>query len=389
MKRILAIMLVIMMLSVSAMAEGVSAGNVSVTGNSVTTDGTNVTGSGVMAGDTNVIAPAPGLISEAPRPQTKEAVRKRIEAYKAEYVTAKERLVAAKERYRNAVEVYKGKKEDYLALKTRYENASEADKAAIKTQLKNSARMTLAEQADSLIKKLYELEGQGIAPEGFEETIVQLEEIKENLEDENASRDEIIEALQDIRDTIIPQIKERTQLRAANALDNKLEAVMNRSGNTVEKMNTLVTNLQEKGIDTEDLEAAIVEFESDMADAEAKHAEAKAKWAEAETAEDKHAVLKEGFVIAKEVNRILIEGHQGLKAALVQVREQARTASQTSTGSDNSDDENIIVGGDADENGCIGSAGYQWCSSTEKCQRMWEEYCEEYSDQYTGDSNTE
>ena len=389
MKRILAIMLVIMMLSVSAMAEGVSAGNVSVTGDGVTTDDTNVTGSGVMAGDTNVIAPVPGLISEAPRPQTKEAVRKRIEAYKAEYATAKERLVAAKERYENAVEVYKGKKEDYIPLKTRYENASEADKAQIKTQLRNSARMTLAEQADSLIQKLYELEGQGIAPEGFEETIVQLEEIKATLEDENASKEEIIEALQDIRDTIIPQIKERTQLRAANALDNKLEAVMNRSENTVEKMNALVATLQEKGVDTEDLEAAIVEFESDMADAEAKHAEAKAKWAEAETAEDKQAVLKEGFVIAKEVNRILIEGHQGLKAALVQVREQARTASQTSTGSDNSDDENIIVGGDADENGCIGSAGYQWCSSTEKCQRMWEEYCEEYSDQYTGDSNTE
>ena len=177
-----------------------------------------------------------------------------------------------------------------------------------------------------------------IAPEGFEETIVQLEEIKETLEDENASRDEIIEALQDIRDTIIPQIKERTQLRAANALDNKLEAVMNRSGNTVEKMNALVANLQEKGVDTEDLEAAIVEFESDMADAEAKHAEAKAKWAEAETAEDKQAVLKEGFVMAKEVNRILIEGHQNLKQALVQVREQARTATQTSTGSDDSED---------------------------------------------------
>ena len=336
MKRILAIMLVIMMLSVSAMAEGVSAGNVSVTGDGVTTDDTNVTGSGVMASNTN--GNTPGLISEAPRPRTAVAVRERIEAYKAEYATAKERLVAAKERYENAVEIYKGKKEDYLALKTRYENASEADKAQIKTQLRDSARMTLAEQADSLIEKLYELEGQGLAPEGFEETIIQLEEIKETLEDENASSEEIIEALQDIRDTIIPQIKERTQLRAANALDNKLEAVMNRSGNTVEKMNALVANLQEKGVDTEDLEAAIVEFESDMADAEAKHAEAKAKWAEAETAEDKQAVLKEGFVMAKEVNRILIEGHQNLKQALVQVREQARTATQTSTGSDDSED---------------------------------------------------
>jgi hypothetical protein len=41
-----------------------------------------------------------------------------------------------------------------------------------------------------------------------------------------------------------------------------------------------------------------------------------------------------------------------------------------------------IAGGDVDEYGCKGSAGYQWCPSTEKCQRMWEEYCAEYPEQY-------
>jgi hypothetical protein len=41
-----------------------------------------------------------------------------------------------------------------------------------------------------------------------------------------------------------------------------------------------------------------------------------------------------------------------------------------------------IVGGDADEHGCIGSAGYQWCPSTGECQRMWEEFCPEYAEQF-------
>lgn len=40
------------------------------------------------------------------------------------------------------------------------------------------------------------------------------------------------------------------------------------------------------------------------------------------------------------------------------------------------------IGGDKDEHGCLIGAGYQWCPSTEKCQRMWEEYCEEYSEQF-------
>lgn len=32
----------------------------------------------------------------------------------------------------------------------------------------------------------------------------------------------------------------------------------------------------------------------------------------------------------------------------------------------------MIVGGDRDAHGCIGSAGYAWCESTQQCERPWE-----------------
>lgn len=35
-----------------------------------------------------------------------------------------------------------------------------------------------------------------------------------------------------------------------------------------------------------------------------------------------------------------------------------------------------VVGGDKDEQGCIGSAGYSWCQEKQKCLRTWEESCE-------------
>jgi hypothetical protein len=35
-----------------------------------------------------------------------------------------------------------------------------------------------------------------------------------------------------------------------------------------------------------------------------------------------------------------------------------------------------ILGGDKDEHGCIGSAGYQWCQTKQKCLRIWEESCD-------------
>lgn len=41
--------------------------------------------------------------------------------------------------------------------------------------------------------------------------------------------------------------------------------------------------------------------------------------------------------------------------------------------------ENIsqLLGGDKDEHGCIGSAGYSWCEAKQKCLREWEEKCQE------------
>lgn len=36
----------------------------------------------------------------------------------------------------------------------------------------------------------------------------------------------------------------------------------------------------------------------------------------------------------------------------------------------------MMVGNDRDKHGCIGSAGYSWCESLNKCIRIWEEKCE-------------
>ena len=51
----------------------------------------------------------------------------------------------------------------------------------------------------------------------------------------------------------------------------------------------------------------------------------------------------------------------------------------------NEPNNNVPIGGERDEYGCLGPAGYQWCPSQQKCMRMWEEYCAEYKDQYRGE----
>ncbi|MBU4452721.1 hypothetical protein KKH24_00490 [Patescibacteria group bacterium] len=37
----------------------------------------------------------------------------------------------------------------------------------------------------------------------------------------------------------------------------------------------------------------------------------------------------------------------------------------------------VIIGGDSDEHGCIGSAGYLWCEARQECLRIWETKCDD------------
>lgn len=36
-----------------------------------------------------------------------------------------------------------------------------------------------------------------------------------------------------------------------------------------------------------------------------------------------------------------------------------------------------LIGGERDEHGCLGPAGYSWCEKKQKCLRTWEEECPE------------
>ena len=57
------------------------------------------------------------------------------------------------------------------------------------------------------------------------------------------------------------------------------------------------------------------------------------------------------------------------------------------------EDKQDLVGGDVDDHGCKGSAGYMWCEAKEKCLRIFEEGCDdqilELIDQVKTDSGVE
>ena len=54
--------------------------------------------------------------------------------------------------------------------------------------------------------------------------------------------------------------------------------------------------------------------------------------------------------------------------------DKIKTISPSPAGQPDSSNQQLI-GGDKDEHGCIGSAGYTWCEPKQKCLREWEEPC--------------
>lgn len=70
-----------------------------------------------------------------------------------------------------------------------------------------------------------------------------------------------------------------------------------------------------------------------------------------------------------------------------EIKTNAVETTENENNKDTSDESKNLVGGDQDEHGCIGSAGYTWCPSKEKCLRAWEEYCEEYKENFRGNNS--
>jgi len=248
-------------------------------------------------------------------------VKEQIERVKEQFEQSKERIKNAMEQYNEARNRFENKVQIYNEYKIKYNDSNEQVKNQMKIQIRDQTRYVLSDQADLLINKLEELIEKGIAPEETADLIVELETIKITLEDSNASKEEILGALKDIRDRITPLIRNQSQIKAAKVLDNKLSAILNKAEVSKERVLAIVEKLQAKGYDTTSIVQVMNEFEQKMSDANSQIAQAKALWMEAETAQEKHELLKEGFDIAKEANKSIIEGFHSLRQALKEIRE--------------------------------------------------------------------
>jgi len=75
-------------------------------------------------------------------------------------------------------------------------------------------------------------------------------------------------------------------------------------------------------------------------------------------------------------NKMLIPVLLVLSIFLAACTEKTIPASNNSQNEQKQEQEqDKLIGGQTDEHGCIGPAGYSWCEAKQKCLRPWEEYC--------------
>jgi maltose-binding protein MalE len=78
---------------------------------------------------------------------------------------------------------------------------------------------------------------------------------------------------------------------------------------------------------------------------------------------------------------LAVAGYFAFQNNIAKAPNDLNSGSDVSGNSANSDSPANLVGGDRDEHGCIGSAGYSWCAPKNKCLRVWEEKCYENIEQ--------
>jgi len=77
---------------------------------------------------------------------------------------------------------------------------------------------------------------------------------------------------------------------------------------------------------------------------------------------------------------LIISGAYAYRAVFNKPAQDAELAESGNNSADNVDaDKNAenpqVIGGQRDEHGCLGPAGYSWCEAKQKCLRVWEEAC--------------
>lgn len=116
------------------------------------------------------------------------------------------------------------------------------------------------------------------------------------------------------------EIKPSVKRIVGQVMNAKLLSLINYAEAASDKIESKISVLQEKGKDTTDLEAWLVDFNEKIDLAKQKHQAAKDKFAEIQDVQDADQLFREGNAFIKEANQYLRTAYQNLKEIVKELR---------------------------------------------------------------------
>lgn len=254
-------------------------------------------------------------------------------AFKARKIS-KEKLIKAKENYLAIKEKYQTARENYLTAQNKFNETKQKlgeckdvdseECNQLREQAQEDAKEFLLKTADNIIEHLNKVKSniesnEDLSEEEASETISEIDGMIKEIEDAKAAiessstKEEILEAAKTIKQAWL-KVKKRLVLQAGIVVNARIGGVVVKAKSLEVKLERILGRMEEKGIDTSEVQALVDDFNSKIAAAKENYEKAVEKFKEAKSASD-----------AETANSLAVEGHQYMKDAQAALQEAQKS----------------------------------------------------------------
>lgn len=230
---------------------------------------------------------------------------------------AKENYLKAKEKYQEARKNYIAAQSNFKEAKVRFKECEGKDTAECnqwREEIKERAQEFLLKTADSILEHLNTVKAnvesnEDLTEEESTEILAKIDEMIQEIEDAKSTiessenKDEIIEAARTIKEAWA-RIRKRLAIYTGKITNARIGGIIVKSKQLEIKLERILARMEEKGIDTTQIQTLIDDFDAKINEAKTNYENALDKFKEAASAKD-----------VKTAHELAVEGHSYMKAA--------------------------------------------------------------------------
>lgn len=231
-----------------------------------------------------------------------------------------ERYKKARKEYAQAVRIYKNAREDYRSAMTKFRKTKKKEDSKV-ALYKGKAYLLKADIA--MVKYLQMLGAKVEHTRGLDDEqkasilaeldgyISWLEQQEEEI-DKAQSREELRTIAKNIREKW-KEVRVVAKKVTGTILVSRTENIIIRAEILAEKIESNIPGLQERGVDTAELEEWLADFNAKMEQAKEKNNAAKEKFSQISGPKDANKLFREGHALVKEANKDIRQAYKDLR----------------------------------------------------------------------------